>query len=1034
MIPLSFAQRRLWFLSRLEGPSATYNIPGALRLRGTLDQTALDAALGDVLDRHEALRTVYPEVDGEPCQRVLDEVHTGLSVIHSGPDEIGKVLLEEATHAFDLAAPTPPIRFTLFVVAPDEHVLSVVVHHIAADGWSTAPLMRDLATAYAARRTGRAPEWTPLPVQYVDYTLWQHELLGDETDPDSVISRQLAFWTTTLAGLPDCLTLPTDRSRPLVASHRGDTVTVHVDPDLHGRLTDLTRATGSTLFMVLQAALATLLTRVGAGTDIPVGSPVAGRVDDALDDLVGFFVNTLVLRTDTAGDPTFRELVGRVRDGDLAAFANQDVPFDRIVEQLNPERGLSHNPLFQVMLSLQNNAAAVLRLPGLAAEIAAVHTGTAKVDLTFQVTETGGGLDCLLEYATDLFDRETARDLLTRWVRVLAAVAAEPDERIGRLDLLSPAERERILVTRNDTGVPVVAHPLADLLTEHAAATPDATAVVCGADRVSFAELESRVSRLAGQLIACGVGPERLVALLMPRSVDLVVALVAVLRAGGAYVPVDPSYPADRIALMLDDARPTLVLRSTDLGEPADGAVRRGAALPDHPAYVIYTSGTTGRPKGAVVTRAGVANLYAHHRERIIDPTASAAGRRLRVGLTASFSFDGSWDLLVWLFAGHELHVLDDEVRRDAHQVVAYVRTAGIDVLEVPPVYATQLVADGLLDGAVRPSVLLLGGEAVPQDLWDRVRRTSGLVCHNVYGPTECTVDTVTALAAESDHPVIGVPTWNTRAYVLDGMLNPVPDGTPGELYLAGAQLGRGYLDRPAMTATRFVANPFDGPGTRLYRTGDLARWHRDGQLEFLGRTDDQVKIRGYRVEPAEVAAVLTEHPDVDRAVVMAREDVPGDLRLVAYVVPGTDLDVSSLRGYAGARLPDYLVPSAFVAVAGFPLGPNGKLDRAALPAPEFTAAPAGRAPRTRREEVLCGLFAEVLGLDSVGIDDDFFALGGHSLLATRLIARVRAELGLSLTARSVFQAPTVAGMNDLLDEARPARAALRRMSRPTAN
>jgi amino acid adenylation domain-containing protein len=1007
MIPLSFAQRRLWFLSRLEGPSPTYNIPGALRLRGTLNRAALEAALADVIDRHEALRTIFPETGGEPCQQVLEDTDLRLRIVHSGPEEIGKALLEEAGHAFDLTALTPPIRFTLFVLAPELHVLAVVVHHIAADGWSTAPLMRDLATAYTARCSGSAPSWDPLPVQYIDYTLWQRELLGSEDDPHSVSSQQLAYWGKQLADVPDCLTLPTDRPRPPVASHRGDTVALSVDRDVREQLAELAKSNGATLFMVLQTGLATLLTRLGAGTDLPIGSPVAGRLDDALDNLVGFFVNTLVLRTDTAGDPTFRELIARIREADLAAFANQDVPFERIVEHLNPERSLAHNPLFQVMLTLQNNATATLTLPGLRAEIGAVHTGTAKVDLTFQVFEAGG-LDLELEYATDLFDRQTARDLLERYARVLAAGAAQPDEPITRLPVLSTSERERILIARNDTTMPVATLEISD--------TSDATAVVCGSKTITFAQLETRANRLAGQLIARGIGPERLVALRMPRSVDFVIALLAVLKAGGAYLPVDPSYPPERIAYLLEDAKPTLVLTSIDLAEQPSSD--RSQALPEHPAYVIYTSGSTGRPKGAMITRAGLDNLNAHHRKQIIGPAAQAAGRRLRVALIASFSFDGSWDLLSWLFAGHELHILPDEVRRDAAATVDYLHRNQIDVLEVPPVYATQLVEHGLLDGGIR--VLMLGGEAVPQDLWDQIRSTPDLVAYNVYGPTECTVDTVAARLADSDRPVIGRPLWNTQAYVLDSSLNPVPDGTAGELYLAGAQLGRGYLKRAGLTAERFVANPFGPAGSRLYRTGDLARWTRDGLLDFLGRADEQVKIRGYRVEPGEVAAILAEHPNVGQAAVIAREDQPGDRRLVAYVVPSGEL--GDLRQYAESRLPDYLVPSAFVTLDQLPLSPNSKLDRAALPAPDTKPSHDSRAPRTPREEVLCGLFAEVLGLESVGIDDNFFALGGHSLLATRLIARVRAALGLELTARSVFQAPTVAAIDELLENARPAR------------
>jgi glyine---[glycyl-carrier protein] ligase len=1063
MIPLSFAQRRLWFLSRLEGPSATYNVPGALRLRGNLDRVALEAALGDVIDRHEALRTVFPDVAGEPHQQVLEPAHarSELTTVHCGPDELDKALLDGAGYTFDLSAPTPPIRFTLFAVAPEEHVLLVVVHHIAADGWSTAPLMRDLGTAYTARSAGRAPDFPPLPVQYIDYTLWQRELLGDEGDPHSRLSRQLAFWVKQLADVPECLALPTDRPRPAVASHCGDTVWQSIDPGLHGRLTGLARTGGATLFMVLQAGLAALLTRLGAGTDIPIGSPIAGRTDDALDDLVGFFVNTLVLRADTSGEPTFRELLDRVRETDLAAYANQDVPFERVVEQLNPERSLARNPLFQVLLSLLNTASATLRLPGVVAEIGPVYTGTAKVDFTLRVNETiaadgsPDGLECELEFATDLFDSSTAQALLDRWVRVLDAVAADPDLPIARLDILSTGERARILVERNNTAVPVAGPELSQLLPEHAAATPEAPAVVCGAEVLTFAELEARANRLARLLIALGVGPERLVALMLPRSADIVVAVMAVGKAGAAYVAIDPDYPAERVAFMVEDSAPALVITSgalvdqyaafpapvLDLCQGAESKLdattvrdtdRITPARASHPAVLIYTSGSTGRPKGVIVTRGGLENLYARHRAEILN--AAADGVRMRAALIASFSFDGSWNLLFWMLAGHELHILDDDTRRDARVAVDYVRRMRIDMIEAPPTYVELLVENGLLDGDVRLSVLMIGGEPVPPDLWNRVRSMPNLAAYNVYGPTECTVNTV-ACPIAGRRPIIGRPVWNTQVYVLDGWLNPVPDGTPGELYLAGAQLGRGYVNRPGLTAERFVADPFGPNGSRMYRTGDLARWTGDGLLDYLGRADDQVKIRGFRVEPGEIEVVIAEHPTVRQAAVVVREDRPGDRRLVAYVVPAGEVDPASLRRHVEGRMPDFMVPSALVTLDVLPLTPGGKLDRAALPAPDARVGDSGdRGPRNPREEVLCGLFAEVLGLESVGIDDNFFANGGHSLLATRLISRVRTEMGAELTARAVFQAPTVAGLVGLLDQARPARAALRRMSRPAAN
>ncbi|MFI0482828.1 amino acid adenylation domain-containing protein [Actinomadura sp. 9N215] len=1043
MIPLSFAQRRLWFLNKLEGPSATYNMAGALRLRGPLDRRALAAAINDVIDRHEPLRTVFPDLKGEPYQRILDidQARSELEIFEPEPGELAAALQQAANHVFDLAAPRPPFRATLFVVGPDEHVLMLVAHHVAGDGWSTAPLLRDVGRAYQARSKGRAPDWEPLPATYVDYTFWQSELLGRSDDPGSVLAQQLAFWAKELEGAPECLPLPTDRPRPPFASHRGDTTPLTVDADLHARLADLARANQATLFMVLHAALAVLLSGRGAGQDIPVGSPLAGRTDEALDDLVGFFINTVVVRTDVSGSPGFAELLGRVRERTLAALENQDAPFELVVEHLNPDRSPSRNPLFQVMLTLQNAPRDAEPLPGLDAEMEAIGTPTAKVDLSFTLTEhqdrdgRPAGLSGDLEYALDLFDREGAESLAAGLVRVLAAVAAAPDAPVDRLDLLTSEERRALLDlghTPPATTEPVL---LPELFATRATAEPDLTALVCGDVELSFGELAGRVNRLARWLIAAGAGPGDPVAVLLPRSADSVVAMLAVLAAGAMYVPVDASYPAERVEYILADAAPTLVITTDGLAAledtPAGTAKRRRAIAPSDPAYMIYTSGSTGRPKGVVATHQGLANLAAFSRAEVIGPAARRAGRRLRATLVAALSFDASWDAVLWLVEGHELHLLDDDVRRNAHALVDYVRQNRIDVVDVTPSHAEQLAENGLLDGRHRPSVLILGGEAVGAGLWERVARAEGVTGWNFYGPTECTVDSVVT-RIKGDRPVLGRPVPGTRAYVLDEWLRPVPIGVPGELYVAGPQVARGYRRRPELTAERFVADPSGTPGTsgeRMYRTGDRARWTRDGVLEFLGRADDQVKLRGFRIEPGEIAAVLTESPLVTQAAVIVRDDA-----LVAYLVP-TDgpADEDELRGHAASRLPAHMIPSAFVTLDALPLTPNDKLDRAALPDPADSHTPAGRGPRDHQEEVLCGLFAELLGREPIGIDDDFFALGGHSLLVTRLVNEIRDELGAEISVRAVFQAPTVAALAAELAGARPARPALRPMTDPAS-
>jgi nonribosomal peptide synthetase DhbF len=1075
MIPLSYAQRRLWFLNKLEGPSATYNMAGGLRLRGPLDRQAMVDAINDVIARHEPLRTVFPDRDGEPYQQVLDIEAARLDLEITEPGDLAAAMDQAANRVFDLTDSRPPFWPALFVAGPDEHVLMLVAHHVCGDGWSTAPLVRDVGDAYKARSQGRVPDWEPLPVQYVDYALWQAELLGSADDPGSVLAGQLAFWAKELAGAPQCLPLPADRPRPPFASYRGDTVFFTVDAGVHAGLAELARANGATMFMVLHAALAVLLSRWGAGPDIPVGSPLAGRTDDALDDLVGFFVNTVVIRTDLSGDPTFRQLLGQVRERALAALENQDAPFELVVEHLNPERSPSRNPLFQVLLTMQNNAPMPTdTLPGLSVEMEVVRTSTAKVDLSFTLTENFGadgrpaGLAGDLEYALDLFDQATAEALAGGLVRVFEGVLADPDVPVSRVQIVSPAERATLLELA-DGGPALASATVPELFAARAAAGPGLTAVVCDGTRVSFGELAGRVFRLARWLIGVGAAAGDPVAVLVPRSADSVAAMLGVLAAGAMYVPVDASYPVDRVRSMLADAAPRVVITTTALaglagggpllvldspqaqaelaGLPASsvGPGERRAVQARDPAYMIYTSGSTGQPKGVVVTHQSIASFVAFAHREIIEPAARAAGRQLRPGLVAGLCFDASWDMVAWLLAGHELHVLDDDTRRDARAVVAYAREHEIDALETTSSYAELLIEEGLLAGPARPSVLIVGSEAVGPGLWGQLARADGVAGWNTYGPTECTVECVFC-PVSGERPVIGRAVPGARAYVLDEWLRPVPAGVPGALYVAGVVVASGYWRRPGLTAERFVADPFGPPGERMYRTGDLVRWvlpagpGPGAVLEFLGRADDQVKIRGFRVEPGEVAAVLAESPMVAQATVIVRQD-----RLVAYLVPAASTaalvqgapdqgapDIDELRRHAAAKLPDYMIPSAFVVLDALPLTTNGKLDQAALPDPDVSRVPDGRPPRNDQEAVLCGLYAELLGREPIGIDDDFFALGGHSLLVTKLVNRVRTELGAELTVRMVFQAPTVADLCAQLASARPARRSLRPMTDPS--
>ncbi|MES4903978.1 MULTISPECIES: amino acid adenylation domain-containing protein [unclassified Streptomyces] len=889
VMPLSFAQRRLWFLHQLEGRSATYNMPLGLRLRGGVDADALRSALGDLIARHESLRTVFPEVDGEPRQLVLDaqDVRLDWQRRPVTEEELPKALEEAARYGFDLAAEIP-VRAWLFEVGPDEHVLLLLVHHIAGDGWSMGPIARDIVAAYTARVQGSDPQWAELPVQYADYTLWQRELLGEESDPESIYSQQVGYWRRQLAGLPEQVTFPTDRPRPALASFEGTHLVFELDAELHGRLVELARRTNTTVFMVLQAAMAALLTRLGAGTDIALGSGVAGRTDEALDDLVGLFVNTFVLRTDTSGDPSFGELLERVRETSLAAYAHQDVPFEHLVELLNPQRSTAHHPLFQVALVLQNAPEGDFDLPGLRVSPEEVGIGRSRFDVLLSLAERRGeqGVTALVEYSTELFDRASVEGVLARWVRLLEQVVADPSVRIGGVELLAEAERRELLSGWNDTAAEVPRETLAGLFEARVRRAPDATALVCGAEALSYGEVNARANRLAHWLIGEGVGPESLVAVELPRSVDLVVAVLAVLKAGGAYVPVDPGYPAERRAFMLADARPVLVLDEAVLGRDLsafpDTDPGVGVAL-EHPAYVIYTSGSTGRPKGVVVSHSGLASM-AHAQLRRLAVSADS-----RVLQFASPSFDAAvWELVVAYSSGAALVVPEDrrlvgEALRDllASQRITH-------ALIPPSVVAT--LPTGAAEELTGFECLVVGAEAAPPELvaqWSRGRRVV-----NAYGPTESTVCISMSDALSDDGVVpIGRPVTNTRAYVLDEALRPVPVGVVGELYASGAGLARGYAGRAGLTAERFVACPFE-PGVRMYRTGDLVRWRADGQLEFVGRADEQVKVRGFRIEPGEIEALLTGVDGVRQAVALVREDVPGDQRLAAYVVP--DLEAAA--------------------------------------------------------------------------------------------------------------------------------------------
>ncbi|MFF9785277.1 amino acid adenylation domain-containing protein [Streptomyces nigrescens] len=1057
-VPASFAQRRLWFLDRIEGPGATYNMSMALRMTGALDRAALAGALADVVARHEALRTVFEDVDGEPYQVVLGAADAvpQLTTADVTEAELGDRVAEFGRAGFDLAAGLP-LRAGLFAVRPDEHLFVLVIHHIAGDGWSKGPLARDLAAAYTARRSGRDPELPEPPVQYADYAVWQRELLSGEDDPDSLVGEQIVYWRQELAGLPEELELPTDRPRPAAASYRGAVVPFRIEAELHGKLAALARESDASLFMVVQAGLAALLTRLGAGTDIPIGSPVAGRMDEALDDLVGFFVNTLVLRADTSGSPSFRELIARLREVNLAAYAHQDLPFEQLVEILNPARSAARHPLFQVMLAFQNDAGVSLELPGLTLRQESLPLDIAKFDLSFHLGELSdadgspAGMQGTTEYATDLFDQGTVERLTARLVRVLTALADDPDLRVGEVEILDAAERHEVLeVWNRGPALEAGERTLHGLFEAQAARTPGHTAVTFEEEEVTYAELDARAGRLARLLMARGAGPEEPVALVLPRSVELIVAMLAVLKAGAAYVPLDPEYPVERLRHVAADSGARLVLtrhgviegelfdehvRPVFLDEPwEDGGT--GGALPDsgvrpgNLAYVIYTSGSTGRPKGVAISHASIVDFLAWN-QRVCSLTTEDS-----VLQNHSVAFDNSvWEIFQCLISGARLDLVPAETAYDPERFLNAVRERGITSLNATPSQLRMLLgAQHDVARSLRSvRVIFTGAEAVPEDVARQILAVTGADCeiYNEYGPTEATVTSATCpiteelLDAHTAQPSVpfGRPTDNARLYVLDDYLQPVAPGTRGTLYVGGSAVGRGYLNNPVKTAAEFVADPFaNTPSARMYRTGDVVRLLPDGNLVFLGRADDQVKVRGFRIELGEVETVLARHEAVGQAAVAVR-----DGRLVGYVLPAPerDPDLAAVRGFAADVLPDYMVPSVVMAVESFPLTPNGKLNRRALPAPDFSALSSGREPRTAREAALCAMFAEVLGVERVGIDDNFFDLGGHSLLVTRLAGRIRAGLGAEIAIRQVFDAPTVASLAAALDTAGRARTPL---------
>ncbi|MFJ7907176.1 non-ribosomal peptide synthase/polyketide synthase [Kitasatospora sp. NPDC096204] len=1028
--PLSYAQQRLWFLDRFEPGSTEYTSLSVLRLRGPLDREALGTALDALVERHEALRTGYAERDGRARQVVRPPYPVELPCADVPPAELDALLERIAATPFDLGT-GPVLRAHLARTAADEHVLALAVHHIATDGWSMGVLGRDLGELYAAALAGRGPRLPELPLRYTDFAAWQRtRTAAAEADLD--------HWRRALDGL-EPLELPTDRPRPAVRTREGALVTFTLPAELTARLRERGREADGTLYTVLLAACQVLLARWSGQRDIAVGTVTSGRDQGELHDVVGMFVNTLVLRGDISPERSFHELLTDAQATVLDALAHQEVPFERLVDALQPERDTSRTPLFQVMVALHNLGAEAPRLPGLTVEPITPPVRNATFDLSFDFAEHDGGLTGYLEYSTGLFDARTAEQLAARLTTLLAAVAEEPGTAVGALPLMTAQERRQVLRQGRVEPLPGPDTTFTALFEEQAARTPGATALVARDATLDYAELNARANRLARHLVALGAGPEQVVAVRLPRTSELVVALFGVLKAGAVLQFVDPDLPEERAALLLDDTRPRTVLTERSLrevpwealpGHDLTDAERTAPLLPGHAAYLIHTSGSTGRPKGVVVEHRRLVNLCRDHREGMLAPH-TADGRRLKVALSASLSFDTSWEGPLLLVSGQELHLIDEDVRLDPQAFRARIVDQRLDVVNVTPSFLRELTAAGLFAPAAHhPRLLQLGGEAVPAATWRELvaaQAEFGISTYNLYGPTECTVDAAYARCADHpERPVIGRPGRGVTAYVLDGALRPVPPGMPGELYLAGEQVARGYAGRPGLTAARFTADPYGPPGTRMYRTGDLARWDAEGQLEFLGRADEQVKIRGFRIEPGEVEAALLTHPDLADCAVAAR-DQGGRTVLVGYPVPAADRvpPAEELRAWLRRTLPDHLVPTAFVPLARVPRTTSGKTDRRALPAPP--AQPDRTtpyvAPRPGTEELLAAIWAEVLGVERVGARDNFFALGGDSILSIQIVSRARAA-GLALTTKDVFRYQNVAELalcvGELSDLAEP--------------
>ncbi|MDZ8235946.1 MAG: amino acid adenylation domain-containing protein [Nostoc sp. ChiQUE01a] len=1066
VFPVSFAQQRLWFLDQLIPNNTIYNVPTVIRLTGSLNLTALEQTFNEIVRRHESLRTTFIVLDGQPLQAIPAEscanapsLTIPISVLDlqllpdgKGESEARRIITAEIEHPFNLSS-GPLLRVKLLVLSKTEHILLLNMHHIICDDWSIGVLIRELGMLYTAFAQNQTPFLSELPLQYADFAHWQREWLQGE-----VLQTQLTYWQQQLNGI-SMLHLPTDKPRSAIQSYQGATQFFELPKKLTDALEKLSQQEGVTFFMTLLAAFKTLLFRYTHQEDIAVGSPIANRNRSEIEGLIGFFVNSLVLRSNLSGNPTFREILDRVREVTLGAYNQQDLPFDKLVEELHPERNLSHHPLFQVVFSLQNSPMSALELPGLVPRFMNIDLKKTRFDLELHLWkcsddfrslwganwEYSEGLRGVIIYNTDVFEQATISRMLEHFKTLLSAIVANPEKRIANLPLLSEAQLHQVLLEWNNTQADYPQNKcIHQLFEEKVQQYPDSIAVNFANEQLTYQELNTCSNKLAHHLQKIGVGSEVLVGICISQSIEMIIGLLGILKAGGAYVPLDPGYPEERLNFMLEDAQVSVLLTQENLLKHFEGFSNPIISIDkdwkiitqekednlksdlnsDNLAYIIYTSGSTGKPKGVAVPHKAVNRLVCNTNYIKLSPSD-------KIAQASNASFDAA-TFEIWgaLLNGAQLVMISKDVTISPHELALQLREKSINVLFLTTALFQQIIRD-VPQAFATLKYFLFGGETV-DTRWIKKILESGAPKHliHVYGPTENTTFSsyycVDELPSAISLP-IGRPITNTQIYILDTYLQPVPIGVTGELYIGGEGLAREYLNRTELTAKNFITHPFSKkPQARLYKTGDLARYLPDGNIEFLGRIDNQVKIRGFRIELSEIEAVLSQHPAVKETIVIAGEDVPDDKYLVAYIVPKQERipmeDVQSfaslLRQFLKEKLPEYMVPKAYMVLESLPLTANGKVDRHALPIPETITFNNQDyvAPRSQVEKLLAEIWAKVLGKEQVGVHDNFFELGGHSLLATVLTSRIRDTFQIDLPVRNLFETPTVEQLAKYID------------------